>query len=265
MESIFLNCNGLTLISRMKKEKKTFSYYVTNSSGGIIYDNKKIIFGDKWVKEEFMLYNKTKKELKKHGELPPPEDKIDYIGITPISEYYKIFTDVGSIDINSAYHSAAHILGFFSDELYQEYKQATKKIRLRTFGATASGKNWVHIQNGIISSIDPEKENNLKGYFFYAAKYVAECMESIKRELKNDFYFYWVDCVFFKNTPENRQKVKEILTQYLFEFHDSSTDWVIYENKGRHFSLTRCAEGREKKYLFTNKEYYVNLRNNLKL
>lgn len=255
----------MTLINRMKREKKTFSYYVTNSSGGIIHNGKKIIFGDKWVNHEFALYNKTKAELKKLGELEPPTDKIEYIGITPIDQYYKIFTDIGSIDITSAYHSAAHIRGFFSDDLYKEYRKAPKKIRLRTFGATASAKAWVHIENGKILTIDEEEKNPINGYFFHAAKYVSDCMQAIQKALKSDFYFYWVDCVFFKDAPENRQKVKKILDDFLFEYHDSRTDWAIYENKGRHYQLTRCSEGREKKYLFTNKEYFINLRRSLKL
>ena len=45
---------------------------------------------------------------------------------------------------------------------------------------------------------------------------VDKCMIACANELGKDFYLYWTDAIFFKNTRENLKKVKEIAGNHGF-------------------------------------------------
>jgi len=245
--------NPYNLILRLIESKKAFTYELTSSSGKVVTADSIIVFGDRWSGKTYSLFAKTKKELSKLEPPPKITTKIEYIGVKAPSQAVEVFDSVSSIDISAAYHSAARQLGYFSEELYKLHKDSNKMERLQAFGATAKRAEVFGYVNGELVSSETN-ESPVRNFFMTCAMYVSECLKEIRDALKDDFYFFWVDCIFFNNTPENVKLVKSIFEVYGFEYADSKTDFVIFETSEQNYKITRSDGIRSKEYLFNRRD-----------
>jgi hypothetical protein len=62
-------------------------------------------------------------------------------------------------------------------------------------------------------------------------------MQEVKKVLGKDFYFYWVDGIYFKNTPENIELVKNMFTEKKYECkHENVGKIEFLENEFKVYS-----------------------------
>jgi regulatory protein YycI of two-component signal transduction system YycFG len=74
----------------------------------------------------------------------------------------------------------------------------------------ASNPMKLIFENGEITDFE-QKRNPFAWVFFLACQKTGEAMELCKKELADDFLFYWVDGIFFRNNKEKIAKITEIL------------------------------------------------------
>lgn len=252
MPKVRINLRGepFEYIKQLQKAKKDFTVKLSSSSGRIEIGNKVISFGDPWRPRDLGLFSKTQSKLKKRGEVPPMPTGIDYIGINaPEGRSYKVYEDVLALDISAAYNNAAEILGYFDKELIEAHRKSTKKGRLRAFGATAKRSEVFEFKGGEVSLKETET-SELRPYFLNAAKYVGDSLRTVQAELGNDFYFFWVDCAFFKATEKNRQKAEALFNSFGFDVHFEKVDLLIYKRHLKHHEIKRVTDNKIKVYNF---------------
>jgi hypothetical protein len=105
-----------------------------------------------------------------------------------------------------------------------------KEYRLKLVGSLATIKTIFEIEGGEIKKISQEKDERYRQIFFYVCFCAGELMTEIKKYLKNDFLFFWVDGIYFVNQPPElvqymlkTQKMEskiEILNNFIFEKKD---------------------------------------------
>ncbi len=178
---------------------------------------------------DLILMAKAKKQIKESIKKNPipiiDRSKIiyfDYTGVIrkTIKENEIISaSNVIEIDITGAYIKAALNLGLISQALYNEIVILDKRARLSILGAIALRKFVTFYDNGKPKKFDIIKNDELRNVWFYITAHIDEILKDCKFILKpNEFYFYYVDGIYIKNTPEAIIKVQEVFKQRNFDF-----------------------------------------------
>jgi len=233
-------------INRLIDAKKDFKVSITSASGKIQIGEKTVSFGSAWKMKTLGLYSKTNAYLSKR-ELPASPQKINYINLTSPEQALKVYDNVCSLDISAAYHSAAEILGYFNEDLKNAHLAAGKKERLQAFGATAKRSEEFIYVNGILTHEEPI-ENPNRPFFENCAMYVGDTLEEIKFRMGKEFIFYWVDCAFFIDTPENRAIAYEVFNAAGFVVHMENTQFMIYRRDEKKHTIERYKDGKQLVY-----------------
>lgn len=152
--------------------------------------------------------------------------KVDYVELGLVRYRFSKESRTGlkygliEFDLDKAYWRSARNLGVITEELYQEGLSSnfTKIELLATLGSLAKfkcsrmfdGKKY-----GRSVIVDDSSETR---HIWDAISFaVDKCMIDCANELGKDFYIYWTDAIFFRNTKENLDKVRQIA-----EFHGFS-------------------------------------------
>jgi hypothetical protein len=148
---------------------------------------------------------------------------IKFICLNNDIEVGEVFSSPYSIDINAAYWESAFKAGWISYELYQEGKGVDKRIRLASLGSYAK-----RIYNYEYSGRGEERmtgitEPAFPHVFFNQANTVFRLMEKCRREIKEEFLFYWTDGIYVKN-KQAAKKCVDILNKLGYE---SKTEKLI--------------------------------------
>jgi len=116
--------------------------------------------------------------------------------IAPFSSK-KIF----NIDLNSAYPNALFQLGLLSQETMDYLMTINKIDRLAAVGCLAKNKNIYTYQFGELQEVDNEKSE-----FVNIWRLMVNLVDSLLQDLvaidPDNFVFYWVDGIFFKEKPD---------------------------------------------------------------
>lgn len=138
-------------------------------------------------------------------------DDVHYVKVArvPIG---KTYSNVCEVDIDQAYWETAYQLGIINSAIYTEGSKGniSKKARLTALGSLAKKKyHYKFVGDKVVDTII-EKEPLLENLWFTVCKRVSDVMHKVIFELGSDFIFYWVDGIYFKNTPENVQKAMKV-------------------------------------------------------
>ena len=136
---------------------------------------------------------------------------VHYVRVAKVP-MFKNFGNVCEVDIDQAYWETAYQLGIVSDEIYVKGSKGniSKKARLTALGSLAKKKYNYHFKGDKLLDTIIEKEPLLENLWFTVCKRVSDVMHKVIAELGSDFIFYWVDGIYFKNTPENVSKAMSI-------------------------------------------------------
>ena len=142
---------------------------------------------------------------------------IRYVDVNSKIKKNTTFENVCCLDVNGAYWQTALLLGVITPELYSDGFKMSKITRLASLGSLAKkteiykydGKNYEFVET--VLSLDTEN------IWFAICYKFASIMQEVAKLLGNDFYFYWVDGIYFKNTPENIELVKSMFNEKKYE------------------------------------------------
>jgi thiol-disulfide isomerase/thioredoxin len=164
-----------------------------------------------------------------------------------------IFDDGGEIDIDQAYWETAHILNIIDDEIYSKGKKGviSKMCRLTALGSLARQVYYYKFKGDRLIETIIDRDPLLQNLWFTICKRVADTMQEAVKALGKDFIFYWVDGVYFKNTPENVDRVTKIFSNKGYESRLKEIPKINFHEKG----FTVHDDNKDQKREFTYPHY----------
>jgi len=218
-----------TFINPLINEEKTFSWAQTNTSSIIDIPSENVqynIIDTLTRKEVFYIHSKIKSNIKNSNIFidEVPKDNINYYSITNRLGVNARIDNIFCIDIKSAYPSALLNEKLILIDTFNELQMLDKLERLKSIGMLASKKTILFYHRGTLNDYDL-KENEYSNYFFYTQYVIGEIMNLIEIELGNDFLFFWIDGIYFKNEI-NIKKVCDILQKANYLFSIEKLDYI---------------------------------------
>lgn len=237
------------ILSFAKNEfEGNFLMKVTNYTCSIKNGKDRIFFGGEPTDTRaFRYFNKMNKEI--GGELRDTPEKIKYHDFTGISQNEKI-EDLYCVDINSAYLSVLKNEKVISEETYQYINSTSRKnkksklARLKSVGMFAKHPLEITYKNSEIEKYTNER-SPFAWVFFLACQKTGEAMEIVKKEIAEDYLFFWVDGIFTRKNPE---KIVEILKTLGF----NSKIEIITNLKKSEKNIVYYKEGKQKLLFLPN-------------
>lgn len=168
-------------------------------------------------KKGMFLFGMVRKDAKaylkkKTIKLPKKYSQIEYNG----SFNPDFFGKVTGTDLNHAYWRIAHNLGIISDMTYMKgLDDKFKSVRLAALSTLGADKKYLIIRNGQITHDykvvqgDADLQQIYKLIRYTCYKY----MNQVKRILGKDFLCYKTDAIYYIDTKENRQKVRQFFKE----------------------------------------------------
>ena len=217
-----------------------FTLRVTNYTASIKAGNEKFFFANEPMdKTAFRYYQKINKEL--GGEIRETPGTIKYFDFSGMDRNQEI-THLWCVDINSAYLSVLKNEKVITPETFgwintTSRKNAKTKIsRLKAVGMFAKNPLEVIYTNKEITKFSHER-NPFQWVFFTACQKTGEAMELCKKELGDDYLFYWVDGIFTRKNPEKIVKILKTLgfqskIEYVTKLKKTDKN-IVFEKEGK--------------------------------
>jgi len=178
------------------------------------------------------------------------KDMIKFISYNENIGVGEFFDDSYCIDITVAYWRSAYNQGYLSKSLYEKGLTVDKRVRLAclgTFAKTVSVINFDGENEYFGNDIKPKFEH----VFFNAANLIYKCMNACRKAVKDDFIFYWTDCVYVKN-KEAVDICKGVMIEHGFDSHYDYCERISFEHNG-----IRVNKWSERKGKFEDKFYGI--------
>lgn len=160
-------------------------------------------------------------------------DDVHYVKVARVPRFEK-FENVCEVDIDQAYWETAYQLGVVSEEIYAKGSKGniSKKARLTALGSLArKAYNYKFIGDDLIETT-VDKEPLLENLWFTICKRVSDVMHKVIEELGDDFIFYWVDGIYFKNKPENVAKAMQVFIENGYNSKFKRINQIYFHKKG---------------------------------
>lgn len=164
--------------------------------------------------QELLFIKKVRTDIIKNCDFyeskngPIPNHQCSYVDWTSSMPFD--CSNVIEIDLNAAYWEMAFQCGYISPEIYNEGFNHRKKIRLVSLGSIAKNEKIIEYRDGEFAAIREIRHKYAK-IFFNISRYIYDIMNICKEVLGNDYLFFWVDAIFFKNKEGNKELIIEIL------------------------------------------------------
>lgn len=209
-------------LSRLLKVKATFYVKRGVEVDQIIFDTNHFLYStgnNNFPPEKLFLFHKVNIDVKNFLkdspfiELPPKK---------PTQSYNLDYDDkVGTItgtDLDHAFWRIAYIKGYISKKTYQYgiADDKAKVIRLATLGNLGKEDIFDKYENGVLVGQEvkrPENKNMKKIY----ADIRLTCyymMYELSLQLGDDFESWATDCIYYRDTPENRKLVHDFFDMH---------------------------------------------------
>jgi hypothetical protein len=197
------------LIDNFKNNNSDFQVQYSSSKIVILKGKFKYVYYPNPVKSMKNMYfiKKVRDYIDKNNIEYPVREQISYnnyrLKMKKNCWYSK---DIYEIDLKSAYWHFARQNNFINDEIYKEGLTVDKKIRLMSLGALAKNIHVFNYKDGILTNSVMIKSEKTENIFFKVAKDTDIVMKNIINLIpEQNFFFYWVDAVFFKGNEIKNQ------------------------------------------------------------
>lgn len=213
---------------------------------------------DKLPANEIGFISVVKRHIKDNGlhlSIAPTyenESDIKFIDVNKNLGAGEFFDNCYCIDINSAYWDSARHFGYINDALHTEGLKKDKRVRLACLGTFAKTVD-ILVFDGTEEKVMPPILPEAPEVFYNPANRIYQCMDDCKKAMKEDFLFYWTDCVYVK-TKEAVNACKKIMKEHGF---NSKIDFVE-----RVICTTGCIEvlGKDSGGVVKNKKYSIGIK-----
>ena len=223
------NANPLILLDRLKQSKQDFLYRKTNHMTSIISDGVEYIYSPKkknssihFPPNQLWIFNSVKRDTIKFLEANPDFELPQKLPVNVTNyEYDESYGEITGTDVNSAYWVIAYNLGIISKELFEKCnKPSHKVVRLASLAVLGRVITYEKYEGGqkkdnfVIESQDARLKSLYRSIRFKC----YEMMGELAIILGKDFEAYRTDCIYYRDTFENRTKVYEYLNERGFEY-----------------------------------------------
>lgn len=198
-----------------KEHDGNFTLKISNYTASVKAGKHNYLFSEDIIDTKaFRYYQKMNKEVA--GEIREIPTNVKYHDFTGLVKSEEIIEDIICIDISSAYLSVLRNENIISENTFDWINSTSTKnkkaktARLKSVGMFAKNPMKLIFEKGEIKEFD-QTRNPFAWVFFLACQKTGEAMEKCKKELGDDFLFYWVDGIFFRNNTEKIPKILEIL------------------------------------------------------
>lgn len=217
----------VNLVSMLKRKDKDYYYRSTNFMTTVVYNGTEYIFPNRsnngFPIKQLWVFKAVKHDAINFMKLNPGWEKPIFLPTNYYNGNYSgTSEELTGTDINSAYWIIAHKMGVISENTYlkatfEEYKV----VRLAALAVLGRTMAFHKFEKGIRQPkpvlINPEIAN--LHYVYKAIRYYCyQIMKNIADILGDDFECYKTDCIYYKDTPENRKIVHEYLDNEGFTY-----------------------------------------------
>lgn len=125
---------------------------------------------------------------------------------------FELFGKVTGTDLNHAYWRIAFNLGVITDKTYiKGIDDKFKSVRLAALSTLGADKKYQRIIDGKITqeTLIIKGEEDLQRVYVLIRLTCYKYMSQVKKLLGKDFLCYKTDAIYYIDTKENRQKVRE--------------------------------------------------------
>ena len=212
------------LVFEKLKNKKGIAYYRKGSySDEIIWQDRKFLFPSplKKIQAGMWVFRSVLNDVKNYV----IDKKIIAKKQLPVNfwnEKNKKFRGkVTATDLDHAYWRIAYIEGIIKPKTYENGLQIKdKSIRLAALANLSSSKEYQIIIDGVLTDKTKVfKYNQVYHKVYNNIRYICyEHMNILAEMLANDFICYKTDCIYYKDTPKNRDLVQVYLDSVNMEW-----------------------------------------------
>jgi hypothetical protein len=202
-----------TLLEKLKRRKATGYFRAGSFSDEIIWQDRKFLFPSpkKKVSAGIWVFRSVMHDVRMYIE----DKRIRAKERLPVNlwnpKLEKFRGKITATDVDHAYWRIAYLEGIISDKTYKKgLELKDKALRLAALANLSSSKEYNVIKDGIVTKktvvlkYDPilQKVYNNIRYTCY------EHMTTLANILGEDFICYKTDCIYYKDTPKNRELVQ---------------------------------------------------------
>jgi hypothetical protein len=152
--------------------------------------------------------------------LPKEERSIYFAPIEPPSDI-----KICATDLNHAYWRIALNKGVISNATYKRgLPKAFKNVRLASLSTLGAGRTFMQINQGKLTtqSVTIGGDDDLKRVYKLIRFTCFRHMAKLKKLLGKDFLAYKTDCIYYVDTPKNREMVGDYFTKNNLTFKQLS-------------------------------------------
>jgi hypothetical protein len=219
--------NPKTLIDKLVAKKKEFLMRETKYLTTVIFDGMEYIYPNKnedgFNPRMLWLFSVVQAEGKKFLERNPNWSMPTKLPVNVTNyDYDDSIGQLTGTDINSAYWTIAHHMGVISDTTFNNAQDPKyKRVRLAALAILGRNISYTKFKDGAKQTkpfIYENQEKRLK-QLYQAIRYKCyQMMNEIASMLGNEFEAYRTDCIYYRDTQENRKLVHDYLKEHGFEF-----------------------------------------------
>lgn len=228
--------NPSILINQLKKMKKSFYVRESRHITQVICDGVEtsyVNFSDKplFPINQLFIFRLVNDDAKRWAKMNPEYPSNPKFPTNAYNFQYDIDNGVlTGTDITSAYWYIAHKVGLISNKtfirlLHPKYK-TTKLAALAVLGRQMVYDEYVEGAKSKDKAVLKDKNQALVDIYRHVRYECYRHMIEISRLLGNDFMCYKTDCIYYRDTQENRKKVYEYLDNEGLEYNQ-----VIYDDE----------------------------------
>lgn len=223
------------LIKSLTMRKKDFIIRKTKYYTSIIYDNQEIIYRSKDKDYQFpinqmFLFNMVRKDAMKFLEENPNFEIPNKLPTNSTNlQYDNSYGEITGTDIDSAYWTIAYKIGIISERTYNKANEINAKVtKLASLAILGRTKAYFRYEKGekikepILIYPKNEKLKDLYRAIRYNCYFI---MGELAQILGSDFEAYRTDCIYYRDTRENRAIVHGFLDDNGFTYKQ-----LVYED-----------------------------------
>lgn len=174
---------------------------------------------------------------------------IEYIKVNENIKIGDKFEDVICVDINSAYWVTAFQLGIIDEPTYQKGKTIDKIVRLASLGSLAKKTETFEFDGEKMVKKSIERSHETENLWFAICDKVGSLMLKLSKKIGKDFIAYWVDGIYFVNTPENYKIITETFKTEGYACKTEQVSSIVFNESD--FVITGATEVDKKVFSFS--------------
>jgi len=179
------------------------------------------------VVKKYIEANGLHKSIKKNYR---NKDDIKFVSYNQNIGCGEFFKDCYCIDISSAYWRSALNQGYINKDLYAKGNAVDKRVRLACLGTFAKTISVIRF-DGTDEEFLPDVKPKYEHVFFNCANLIYKCMNACRKAVKEEFLFYWTDCVYV-SSKRAMEVCAGVMKEHGFDNHSDYCEKIVFKENG---------------------------------